>query len=46
MMALASAVILLGASAVPFLLIAAIIRGGLRARQERTAWKRRIREFD
>jgi Na+-driven multidrug efflux pump len=38
--------ILLVASAVPFLLLAAVIRGGLRGYQDRRAAKRDVQGFD
>jgi hypothetical protein len=41
-----SAIILLGASAAPFLLVAAIIRGGWRAHQERASFKQDINDFE
>jgi len=40
------AVILLGAACVPIVLLAAMIRGGLRARSERLAREREISRFD
>jgi len=40
------AIILLGASLVPFLLVAALIRGGWRAHRERKAHKRVAKEFE
>jgi hypothetical protein len=39
-------IILLGALAVPFLLIAAAVRGGWRAHRERAAAKQRIKDFE
>jgi len=39
-------IILLGALAIPFLLLAAIIRGGWRAHQERVQRKRDLEQFD
>jgi hypothetical protein len=41
-----SALILLGASLVPFFLIATLIRGALRARRERAALKRITKDFE
>ena len=41
-----SGLILLGASLVPFFLIAAIIRGALRARRERVSLKRLNKDFE
>ena len=45
-MAALAAIILLGALAVPFLLMAAVIRGGWRAHGQRAATKRDIEEFE
>jgi hypothetical protein len=45
-MAALSAIVLLGALAVPFLLIAAIIRGGWRAHRDRQAFKADISDFE
>ncbi len=41
-----SGLILLGALLVPFFLLSAIIRGGLRGRRERAAQKRLSKEFE
>ncbi|MFM5954143.1 MAG: hypothetical protein ACKOPE_07565 [Novosphingobium sp.] len=45
-MALLSGIVLLGALAVPLLLVAAVIRGLLRARAERAARKHDLESFD
>ena len=41
-----SSIILLGLNIIPFALVAALIRGGLRGRSDRAAQKREIESFD
>ena len=41
-----SSIILLGLLAIPFLLVAAIIRGGLQGRRDRAKREREIESFD
>ena len=41
-----SGLILLGALLVPFFLIAALIRGGLRGRRDRAAQRKQIEDFE
>jgi len=41
-----SAIILLGAFLVPFFLIAAMIRGGWRAKRERAARRQQVKDFE
>jgi len=41
-----SALILIGASLVPFFLIAALIRGALRARRNRAIIRQQVKDFE
>jgi hypothetical protein len=45
-MQLLTAIILLGALFVPFFLIAAMVRGGWRARRERAVRRQQIKDFE